>query len=473
MSAELSAEFTRVPVIDVHRGNLDLHLPSIIKDIQQSSFVAVDCELSGLGNRKKLNASSIDERYVNTCLVAKTRSIISLGISTFHLDNVQKKVPEEESNGHKNGDEEDSEEKSATKSWNYRVSTYNLMVLCGEDYIVEPGALKFLVEHGFDFRKQYSHGIQYLRGNDRDDEESVQPIRDIFSHIVKARTALVLHNGLIDLVFLYHNFYAALPDKLGTFMSDISEMFPQGVYDTKYIADYVSRTQASFLEFVFRKEQKINREKFQKKRPHVKLRFQYVDSSDVDWRYCGEEKEQQGSVEVCFSYAHHGHCPLGSSCDKSHDIDHIIKHRHTEKEKKYRKRKRPYEGNGSVQQNGHTQEETGNGEPLEQQDDGEDELIVPDSDKPPVNSGGHRAGFDAFMTGFALTTFLVHQTQIPEHPTDFSPASLNTQSLVNRIYLVCKDFPMLLAKSSFSKSSLEHYNKMIKLNLIQKSSDDA
>ena len=41
------------------------------------------------------------------------------------------------------------------------------MALCSEDYIVEPSALKFLVDHGFDFQKQYSKGIPYYRGQDK------------------------------------------------------------------------------------------------------------------------------------------------------------------------------------------------------------------------------------------------------------------------------------------------------------------
>ena len=179
---------------------------------QRSSFVAVDCELSGLGDRRKLNASQVDERYRNTCLVAKTRSIISLGLSLFRL------LPPEESGG---------------KSWSYSVTTYNLLVLCSEDYIVEPASLQFLVQHGFDFSAQYRLGIGYNRGNDTEEEQQNQQLRDIFSEIVSARKALVLHNGLIDLIFLYHNLWAALPPRLETFIADISELFPSGIYDTK------------------------------------------------------------------------------------------------------------------------------------------------------------------------------------------------------------------------------------------------
>ena len=83
------ADFTSVPVVEVDRFNMDKHMEGMTKAVQQvtlyhadpkahniankASFLAVDCELSGLGDRKKLNAPTIDERYKNTSLVAKTR----------------------------------------------------------------------------------------------------------------------------------------------------------------------------------------------------------------------------------------------------------------------------------------------------------------------------------------------------------------------------------------------------------------
>ena len=36
---------------------------------------------------------------------------------------------------------------------------------------------------------------------------------------------------------------------------DIVELFPGGIFDTKYIAEYIIREGASFLEYIFRKAQ--------------------------------------------------------------------------------------------------------------------------------------------------------------------------------------------------------------------------
>jgi len=92
----------------------------------------------------------IDDRYHSVCEVAKTRSIISLGLSCFKQQ-------------HKSDSDGDSKEASTST---FLVQTFNIFVLCSETYVVEPLALQFLVSHGFDFNRQYAQGLPYCRGND-------------------------------------------------------------------------------------------------------------------------------------------------------------------------------------------------------------------------------------------------------------------------------------------------------------------
>ena len=98
-------------------------------------------------------------------------------------------------------------------------------------------------------------GLPYLRGNDRDGVPFCDDfVRQIFMEIIRHKKPIVLHNGFIDLVFLYQNLYAQLPQTVHSFAADLAEMFPNGIYDTKYVSDYVCRKPASFLEFVFRSQ---------------------------------------------------------------------------------------------------------------------------------------------------------------------------------------------------------------------------
>ena len=74
-------------------------------------------------------------------------------------------------------------------------------------------------------------------------------MRSLLFQIISIQPTVVFHNGLLDLAFLYQNFYAELPNKLETFVSDLHEMFPRGIFDTKYIAN--SYLPNSYLEYLF------------------------------------------------------------------------------------------------------------------------------------------------------------------------------------------------------------------------------
>ncbi|XP_062844086.1 target of EGR1 protein 1 [Trichomycterus rosablanca] len=452
-----------VPVIDVQSNNFKELWPAMVLSFKTASFIALDTELSGLGSRKALLAESIEDRYKAICHAARTRSILSLGIACY------KKL---------------SEKAEST----YLVQVYNLTLLCAEEYIIEPQSVKFLVQHGFDFNKQYAQGVPYDKGNDKGGDAHGTTMRTIFTELLRANKPLVVHNGLIDMVFLYQCFYAHLPERLGTFTADLSDMFPAGIYDTKYSTEYELRFTASYLEYAYKKCKLENGRWIEAGRdgPGVFLEFCSYSGrlqSYVDFRPCVDGSDHDGSLNVCAQFSAYGWCPNGAQCHMSHDTDLIIRQDEKNKEDKKRKRKRR-----KKKQRAEEEEEAEDGtsqdkrarlvdqeDPEQKVQDAQDvqeasmeQNVQPSgnkSDAPPApdangrekkaEGGTHRAGFDAFMTGYVFA-FTSARRETSEEPGEHAWIP----GCQNKLYLSGKCVPLHVAKSSFSRSSRAHVVKM-------------
>ncbi|XP_069835482.1 target of EGR1 protein 1 [Dendropsophus ebraccatus] len=472
----------KIPVIDVHIDNFKELWPSMLLALKTSTFIAVDTELSGLGSRKSLLDQCVEERYKAICHAARTRSILSLGIACFKAL---------------------SEKGEDT----YLCQIYNLTLLCTDDYTIEPQSVQFLVQHGFDFNKQYAQGIPYYKGNDKGDERGLQSVRTLFFELLQAQKPLILHNGLIDLAFLYQCFYAQLPDKMGNFIADLSEMFPAGIYDTKYASEFETRFVASYLEYAYKKCKRENCKLIDSSSRHLIVEFCRYPAAMlpyVDYRLCSlpdpvADDSGTNAPHICQRFSAYGWCPNGVRCPESHNIDLIIEEDEKckeEKKKRRRKRKKAATAQASVDMDSEEppckqnigeqgdrgasastnnidcqmEEDKGNipeSVPSEQSyHAGEPEISTPrphdlseeaaplvhdSTNHKPTSSaegGTHRAGFDAFMTGYimAYVLMLKKEKSLPD--------------CLNKVYLSGKNVPLQIAKSVFSKSSRAHVQKM-------------
>lgn len=240
------------------------------------------------------------------------------------------------------------------------------------------------------------------------------------------------------------------------------------------------------------------------KSPYVQLVFSptsSISSTFVQQRGCDYESlfyPVRTDIKICTSFSNHGHCVAGKKCKLSHDIDQVVLGKEANVTKNERKRKRQISP-PSPGENVEKMEITTSSSSGETSDNPGSRVVPISAPKPPnttpsasssvtpsasasststsLNCGGHRAGFDAFMTGFSFATFIVHSTLIDQESTHQSEAvskllgvpirpEFSDLNIVNRIYLVCKDIPFIIRKSAFARHSIGHSEKYNFMNSL-------
>lgn len=78
---------------------------------------------------------------------------------------------------------------------------------------------------------------------------------------------------------------------------------------------------------------------------------------------------------------------------------------------------------------------------------------------------GHRAGFDAFMTGFAMASFAARYGSVCSagNKNKALLSDWRLDELVNKVCLSGKSIPMIITKSSYCKTSKQHAEKRLEM----------
>ncbi|KAF9111196.1 Target of EGR1, member 1 (Nuclear) [Mortierella sp. AM989] len=458
----------------VTKHNLAQLQPMIVLLLKQAAFIALDAEFTGLGSKAVITrASDIQERYQHLCDLARSHALVAFGLSIFIKTAPVKANVEGVADAASTASTADTQ---SDLERNFQVHNFNFSMLSETDYAVSPKSMIFLAESGLDLNQWILEGIPYT-GGDRLTNEGGRGnpngiMRSIFKRIMTRQVPVVIHNGFLDMIFLYYSFYANLPPKLSTFVADLSDMFTGGLFDTKYISDYITRERSSFLAYLFRKYERYN------DRAKEETATQIYSTFGIQPRLAlppvqeaqPKTKPDNSNVAYCKDYAFHGVCKKNMRCGKSHDLDMILDAEEEQRDSKKRKRqknshvveevRRASSGNdtfiaSTAEVNGETTSlpettgETSNSPKA--RSEAIPTMVTPAATTKSVENlvqlgeKFHSAYFDAFMTG----TIFSHQ--VNQHKAE----EVETKAK-NKIYLIGKSFPLIVEKSAFAKYSPEH-----------------
>ncbi|KAJ1793680.1 hypothetical protein LPJ59_004693 [Coemansia sp. RSA 2399] len=308
---------------DVTRDNIRPLYASIRSIVSRAKFVAIDTEFTGLvlSNASRVfrlntaewvtRATDMKDKYKAMANVAKTHALLSMGLSVYSRRHV-------------------------TVPGSFNVNNFNFTLQAQNSHLINPSSMSFLARTGFDLTKQAAHGIRYFSGPNPDPvvvkteeiNEEGKMIREIFLDLVRLRKPLVIHNGLFDLVYLYQSFFGPLPDTYESFVYDLHEMFPGGIYDTKFIAESADPETASFLAYAFHKSERVQRKRALTNEPalniRLKNRLEYDDQKEPEPPASTAAPSETDTRPYCVDFAARGHCKLDRKCPLSHDVNYIL-----------------------------------------------------------------------------------------------------------------------------------------------------
>ncbi|KAJ2853579.1 hypothetical protein GGI22_004815 [Coemansia erecta] len=480
---------------DVTRDNIRPLYASIRSIISRAKFVAIDTEFTGLvlSNASRVfrlntaewvtRATDMKDKYRAMANVAKTHALLSMGLSVYSRRHV-------------------------TVPGSFNVNNFNFTLQAQNSHLINPTSMSFLARAGFDLTKQAARGIRYFSGPNPDPvvvkteeiNEEGKMIREIFLDLVRLRKPLVIHNGLFDLVYLYQSFFGPLPDTYESFVYDLHEMFPGGIYDTKFIAESADPEAASFLAYTYHKNERVQKRRALTDEPalNIKLknRLEYDDQNEPEPPASTAAPSETGTRPYCVDFAARGHCRLGQKCPLSHDVNYILDCQERESNatsdpdsassmmgveldpEGNKKRKRGNtDTNGddgkakriAVENGAKAASKPSGSTPTRVVDDVEDngvasqKQIVSDGDDNNNNNDDstsattpktgfenmyHTAAYDAFMTGYVFASYqLLLQGMLDQYK--------------NKVYLMGRSKPPLLVKASMYATNSVTYRQTI------------